>query len=153
MLYRLSMKSASLYWAARRRSGELLFNLFAGVPAVTVARDIKHHPKWRDYLTDYALKLYEWPEGDVAGMSRLLEDCGFEVVTCEVHTLTFKFDSLEKEKAFSRPLLGHLQYIPEEKQDEFLEDAINMARGLYQKDEEGQVIWEMPQIVVHARKL
>ncbi|XP_078591185.1 juvenile hormone acid O-methyltransferase-like [Branchiostoma floridae x Branchiostoma japonicum] len=135
------------------KGGELLFNLFAGVPAIKVARDIKHHPKWREYLTDYALQLYEWPKGDVAGMSHLLEECGFEVVTCEVHTLTFKLDSLEKEKAFSRPLLGHLQYIPEEKQDDFLEDAISMARELYQKDEEGRVAWEMPQIVVHARKL
>ncbi|KAI8513271.1 hypothetical protein Bbelb_099100 [Branchiostoma belcheri] len=62
--------------------------------------------------------------------SHLLEECGFEVLSCHLKKLQYSFTCQEQWKKSMSALLRHLCYIPEDKHEEFLNDAEKMARDV-----------------------
>ncbi|XP_078703570.1 juvenile hormone acid O-methyltransferase-like [Branchiostoma floridae x Branchiostoma belcheri] len=135
-----------------KHGGEFLFSVSAGVPAMTVARGIIEYPKWKDAFAGFTYPVWEWPKGDAIGMQKLLEDVGFEVITCVNQVFTVKFESDQEEKMFLRPLLSHLEHIPAHLHDEFLMDFIYVFYTFAPKDENQRAIWEFPFVVAHVRK-
>ncbi|XP_078582008.1 juvenile hormone acid O-methyltransferase-like [Branchiostoma floridae x Branchiostoma japonicum] len=87
------------------------------------------HPRWETYLKDFVPNLFPWPSGDLVNhSSRLLEECGFEVLSCHVKEHRHLFESKEKLRDALCAIYPHLHYIPQDKHGEFKHDVENIAR-------------------------
>ncbi|XP_035657945.1 arginine-hydroxylase NDUFAF5, mitochondrial-like [Branchiostoma floridae] len=110
------------------------------------------HPRWAIYFKDFSPNLFPWPSSDLVNhSSHLLEECGFEVLSCHTKEHQHLFESEEKLRDTLFAMYPDLRYIPRNKHEEFLHDFENMAR-------EAQVISEDCKITeflsfVQARKL
>ncbi|XP_066274887.1 juvenile hormone acid O-methyltransferase-like [Branchiostoma lanceolatum] len=87
------------------------------------------HPKWKIYL-QHPVLLFPWPSSDVTNRL-LMEECGFEVLSCQLKAAPEPFESKEKLKEFLGSIFPLLSYIPQDKRDEFLDDMEKMARETY----------------------
>ncbi|XP_078585214.1 juvenile hormone acid O-methyltransferase-like [Branchiostoma floridae x Branchiostoma japonicum] len=110
------------------------------------------HHKWKPYFKDFLPNLFPWPSSDLANQhSRILTECGFEVLSYHLKEYQIVFESREKMRETFRAVYPHLRYIPQDKHEEFLHDVETMARetllitGDYKITEESRV--------VRARKL
>ncbi|CAH1255659.1 Hypp1585 [Branchiostoma lanceolatum] len=109
------------------------------------------HPKWKIYL-EHPLPVFPWPTSDLTNQrSRLIEECGFEVVSCHLKEVSQPFESKEKLKDFLRALFPLLCHIPQDKHNEFLDDMENMARETHLSAGDNKITMECQ--VVQARKL
>ncbi|CAH1262942.1 PPP1R14B [Branchiostoma lanceolatum] len=57
--------------------------------------DMASHPNWKIYLKDFMPNLFPWPSSDLTNerhRSRLLEECGFEVLSCHIKEHQQPFD-------------------------------------------------------------
>eukprot|EP00058_Branchiostoma_floridae_P024537 XP_002610027.1 hypothetical protein BRAFLDRAFT_99979 [Branchiostoma floridae] len=110
------------------------------------------HPNWKSYLTDFVPNLFPWPADDISSYSsRLLEECGFEVLSCHVKQHQQPFQFKEKLKETLRAIFPHLRYIPADKHEEFFDDLLEMAKDIHfiSTDYTGTD----GTLVLHARKL
>ncbi|CAH1262939.1 Hypp2601 [Branchiostoma lanceolatum] len=113
------------------------------------------HPKWRIYLKDFVPNLFPWPSSDLTNerhSSRLLEECGFEVLSCHIKEHQQPFESREKLKESLRAVFPHLHYIPQDKHDEFFDDLFEMAKDIHLISTD-YTAGTNNTLVLHARKL
>ncbi|XP_019631380.1 PREDICTED: juvenile hormone acid O-methyltransferase-like [Branchiostoma belcheri] len=112
------------------------------------------HPKWQIYLTDFELNVFPWPSSDIVKdrhSSLLLEECGFEVLSCDLKEHLHPFNSKKQFRNAVGACLGHLCYIPQDKHEEFLNDVEKMTRDINFVSDNYKVTNECQ--VVYARKL
>ncbi|KAI8514146.1 hypothetical protein Bbelb_084700 [Branchiostoma belcheri] len=62
--------------------------------------------------------------------SRLLEECGFEVLSCDLKEQQYSFTSRDHWKKTMSAVFRHLSYIPQDKHEEFLNDVEKMERDV-----------------------
>ncbi|XP_019628710.1 PREDICTED: juvenile hormone acid O-methyltransferase-like [Branchiostoma belcheri] len=114
--------------------GEILLWFCTDVSKICqISPGLASHPKWKNYLKDFQPNLFPWPSSDIVKerhSSHLLEECGFEVLSCHLKKLQYSFTCQEQWKKSMSALLRHLCYIPEDKHEEFLNDAEKMARDV-----------------------
>ncbi|XP_078594832.1 juvenile hormone acid O-methyltransferase-like isoform X2 [Branchiostoma floridae x Branchiostoma japonicum] len=120
-----------------------------------VPLELSSLPKWSIYLKDAAPALFPWPSCDITAEHRssLLEACGFEVIACDIKKHQYSWKSKDQFKISLRSVLPHLSYIPEDKQEEFMDDLIKLAEERHWiTGDEVPTIHES-YLVVRARKL
>ncbi|KAI8504021.1 hypothetical protein Bbelb_180890 [Branchiostoma belcheri] len=111
------------------------------------------HPNWGTYLKDFDHKMFPWPCTDLSNerhSSRLLEQCGFEVISCHLQDHQQSFDSKKHWRNFISAGLRHLRYIPQDKHEEFLDDVEKMASDIHFVSDDYKISYECQ--IVHARK-
>ncbi|CAH1246016.1 Hypp7632 [Branchiostoma lanceolatum] len=87
------------------------------------------HPKWQIYLKDFVHNVFPWPSSDLVNQrSRLLEDCGYQVIAYHLKEHQQPYESKEDLREALRAINPHLRYIPQDKHEEFLDDVEKMAR-------------------------
>ncbi|XP_066270400.1 juvenile hormone acid O-methyltransferase-like [Branchiostoma lanceolatum] len=112
------------------------------------------HPKWKIYLKDFVPNLFPWPSGDLANghdNSCLLEECGFEVLSCHVKEHGQSFNSKEQWRETFRAVFPHLRYIPKDKHEEFFDDLFETAKSIRFVSADYKTTGDV--LVFHARKL
>eukprot|EP00058_Branchiostoma_floridae_P021316 XP_002606806.1 hypothetical protein BRAFLDRAFT_82445 [Branchiostoma floridae] len=94
-----------------------------------VPLELSSLPKWSVYLKDAVPAVFPWPSCDITAEHRssLLEACGFEVIACDIKKHQYSWKSKDQFKISLRSVLPHLSYIPEDKQEEFMDDLIKLA--------------------------
>ncbi|XP_077994342.1 uncharacterized protein LOC144448066 [Glandiceps talaboti] len=91
-------------------------------------------------LQDFLGQLFPF-SGTLNNLNRMVERSGFIIHKSYLELLTFKLGSKEHHKGYLKPLLGHLDYIPLELHDEFMEDVYQVFYSLAPKDEDGNPYW------------
>ncbi|XP_078658358.1 juvenile hormone acid O-methyltransferase-like [Branchiostoma floridae x Branchiostoma belcheri] len=110
------------------------------------------HPKWKTYLKDFEPNYFPWPSSDILReRSRLLEECGFDIISCHFKEHQHSYSSKEQWRKAMSALLRHLCYIPADKHEEFLDDVETMARDVNQVSGDYNVTDGCQ--IIHARRL
>ncbi|XP_078606599.1 juvenile hormone acid O-methyltransferase-like [Branchiostoma floridae x Branchiostoma japonicum] len=118
------------------------------------SRNMSSHPKWKPYLKDFVPNLFMWPSGDLVNeRSRLLQECGFEVLSCHIKEHQQPFESQEKLKETLRAIFPQLHYIPQDRREEFLDDLFQMGKDFHMISTGADCIATNDTLVLHARKL
>ncbi|XP_066279133.1 juvenile hormone acid O-methyltransferase-like [Branchiostoma lanceolatum] len=109
------------------------------------------HPKWKIYLKD-SVPNFPWPSSDRTNhRSRLLEECGFEVLSCSLVEHRQLVESEEKLMETLRAVYPLMHCIPKDEHEEFLDDMKKMAREAYLISGDDEIT--EASTVVLARKL
>ncbi|XP_078589184.1 juvenile hormone acid O-methyltransferase-like [Branchiostoma floridae x Branchiostoma japonicum] len=159
VLHWLQDKTAALkaIHSCLRSRGEILLSCDTEESSFyRTSHNMASHPKWQPYLGDFAPNLFPWPSGDlVENRSRLMQECGFEVLSCHIKPHQQSFDSRAKLKETFRAIFPHLNYIPQEKHEEFFDDLFEMAKDMHMVSTGGDsgYIGKNDTLVLHARKL
>ncbi|XP_035698018.1 uncharacterized protein LOC118431045 [Branchiostoma floridae] len=112
------------------------------------------HPKWQPYLGEFVPIVFPWPSGDLGkNRSRLMQECGFEVLSCHIEQNHQHFESKAKLKEWLRAVFPHLNYIPQDRQEEFFHDLLEVARDTRLASTDALYIEVTATLVLHARKL
>ncbi|XP_019616241.1 PREDICTED: juvenile hormone acid O-methyltransferase-like [Branchiostoma belcheri] len=135
--------------------GEILF--WVGIDVNKwgkISPGMASHPKWKVYLKDFEPNLFPWPSSDLVKESHssyLLEECGFEVLSCHLKEQQYSFTSREQWKKTMSAVFRHLCYLPPDKHEEFLNDVEKMERDVLLLS--GDYKFTDKNLVIHARKL
>ncbi|KAI8512580.1 hypothetical protein Bbelb_092190 [Branchiostoma belcheri] len=125
---------------------------------MVTTRFMSAHQRWERYLAGCP-QMMPWLADDKEGLSRLVEDCGFEVLSCECPLLRHWYGSEEDTVSAMLPFLG-LRHIPEDEQADFLSDWWACARSMTDVsgcsvaiDSDGRVAWTFRIFIIHARRV
>ncbi|XP_077978819.1 juvenile hormone acid O-methyltransferase-like [Glandiceps talaboti] len=95
------------------------------------------YPKWKTYLQDYK-DSYTPFQGTMVELNELITRCGFTVQESYVKEMNLKFHNKVKHKGFIQPLLGHLDVIPAELHEDFMEDVYQIFLSQAPRDEQNR---------------
>ncbi|KAI8520052.1 hypothetical protein Bbelb_033090 [Branchiostoma belcheri] len=135
--------------ACLQHSGELLlvFSPKKDEGITSTTKVMMGNPRWRQYIQNTLPMRH-----DVDSVTRLVRDCGFEVLTCERSVEKFVFETEEKVTDFVRPFT-RVQHIPQEQQADYLSEWWSYFRTNLIFDATRSVSWPVPHITLHARKI
>ncbi|XP_019634835.1 PREDICTED: juvenile hormone acid O-methyltransferase-like isoform X2 [Branchiostoma belcheri] len=117
--------------------------------------DMATHHKWKTYLNDFEPNWFPWPSSDFVNggcSSRLLEECGFEVLSTHSKEFQESFSSKKQWRELMSSVLPHLSYIPLDKHEDFLDDVEKMAKDIHYLTSSDYKVTDKCQFV-HARKM
>ncbi|XP_078594833.1 juvenile hormone acid O-methyltransferase-like [Branchiostoma floridae x Branchiostoma japonicum] len=123
-----------------------------------VPLELSSLPKWSIYLKDAAPALFPWPSSDIMitneqRSSRLMEACGYEVIACDIKKYPHCYISRDQVRGVLRPTLPHLSYIPDDKQEEFMEDLEKLAAERHWITGKGAPTMHEVYVAIRARKI
>ncbi|XP_077979494.1 juvenile hormone acid O-methyltransferase-like [Glandiceps talaboti] len=114
-----------------------LFTMGGNQITRTIVSDhCKNHPKWKQYLQNFRDNTYPF-SGTLDDANDTMKRCGFKLDKSYVTIHRVQFDTREKHKAFIKPLLGQLDYIPTDLHEEFLEYAYQTFVSIAPRDDKG----------------
>ncbi|XP_070532685.1 juvenile hormone acid O-methyltransferase-like [Ptychodera flava] len=113
-------------------------------------------PKWMKYLEDFEPKYCPF-FGSLEDFDDLLSPCGFKKYprTIDEYTNILSLSTKEEHKDFLRPLLTHLDFIPEDLKEEFLEDCFQLFRRVSPNTEHKEydaLVWRFDTFDVKLEK-
>ncbi|XP_072169560.1 juvenile hormone acid O-methyltransferase-like [Diadema setosum] len=96
---------------------------------------LRAHPKWGPYLTDYEYEQTDWPCAD--DFLNMFQSVGFKAVSSQAADVTWvKWNAIEI-KDHIRIAFGHLRRIPDDLQDECIDDIHRWLVDVTPKTSEG----------------
>ncbi|XP_033099067.1 uncharacterized protein LOC117102769 [Anneissia japonica] len=112
---------------------------------------LKNISKWKEHLKDYENKIYS--QISIEDSIRFLESVGFEVITANLHKPCDELD-LHKDqiKDYLRTLLGHLNYLPEQYHEGFLQDATDWCNKNFPVNQRGNQYMRLEVMMLRAKK-
>ncbi|XP_078594836.1 trans-aconitate 2-methyltransferase-like [Branchiostoma floridae x Branchiostoma japonicum] len=121
-----------------------------------VPLELSSLPKWSIYLKDAVPAVFPWPSCDITTKqrsSRLMEACGYEVVACDIKKQQHPLNSKDEFGGILRPCTAHLKYIPEDKQEEFMDDLMKLSEERHFITGDEVPTMHESYLVMRARKL
>ncbi|XP_077994347.1 juvenile hormone acid O-methyltransferase-like [Glandiceps talaboti] len=143
----------NIYWALKP-SGGFIASIMIKHPDdtyVAVHNGCSQLPRWQKYLKDSKCDIFPF-NGTHDELNEMVQRSGFKILKSFRESFSLKRDSIEEHKGLMKPLLGHLDYIPLELHDEFMEDAYQLFSSLAPKDEEGTPYWRFEDVFIKIEK-
>ncbi|XP_070582098.1 malonyl-[acyl-carrier protein] O-methyltransferase 2-like [Ptychodera flava] len=142
------------HWCLKQ-NGSLLVNVIRGENQSFpyVYNKIVTLAKWKKFFKDFQPKYCPF-FGSSEDLDKLITRAGFKKYprTIEICNLSISKETKEEHKAFMRPLLTHLDFIPVDLHDEFLEDCFQLFRQESAKGEDGRLVWHCDGFEVKLEK-
>ncbi|XP_077994318.1 juvenile hormone acid O-methyltransferase-like [Glandiceps talaboti] len=143
----------NVYWSLKP-SGGFIASIMIKHPddtIVAVYRGCSQIPRWKEYLQDFKGDIFPF-NGTHEELNEMVQRNGFKILKSFHESLSLKGDSVAKHKGYLKPILGHLDYIPLELHDEFMEDVYQLFCSLAPKDEEGNPYWRIESLFIKLEK-
>nr|AHZ20738.1 juvenile hormone acid methyltransferase [Diploptera punctata] len=115
-----------------RPAGEALVLLMAKCPVFNVYTAQSNKPKWQQYMKDASryISPYHQLKDPKSEFINIVEDVGFHVVDCDCRQNKFNYGTLERLKDAIKAVNPFMDRIPEELQEEYLNDCLSEARRI-----------------------
>ncbi|XP_077994346.1 juvenile hormone acid O-methyltransferase-like [Glandiceps talaboti] len=142
-----------IYWSLKL-SGGFIASIMIKHPKdtiVSVYQECSQLPRWKKYLQDFKCGIFPF-NGKQRDLEEIIQRNGFKIHKIVRESLSHRLDSVDENKGFIKPLLGHLDYIPLELHDEFMEDVYQLFSSLAPKDEEGNSYWRFEAVFIKLEK-
>ncbi|XP_077994320.1 juvenile hormone acid O-methyltransferase-like [Glandiceps talaboti] len=143
----------NIYWSLKP-SGGFIASIMINHPEdtyVAVYHGCSQLPRWKKYLKDFKCNIFPF-NGTLEDLNQMVTRIGFKIHKSFNESVPLKLDSIEKHKGVLKPTLGHLDYIPLELHDEFIEDAYQLFCSLAPRDEEGKPYWRVEAVFLKLEK-
>ncbi|XP_077994323.1 juvenile hormone acid O-methyltransferase-like [Glandiceps talaboti] len=143
----------NVYWSLKPSSGFVASILIRNPEDtfVTVRDGCLQLPRWTKYLKDFKCDLYPF-NGRLEDLNEMVTRNGFRIHRSFHRSLEWKYGCTEKDKALIKTTFKHLDYIPLELHDEFIEDVYQLFCSLAPKDEEGNPYWRIEFVYLKLEK-
>ncbi|XP_077995095.1 uncharacterized protein LOC144448683 [Glandiceps talaboti] len=114
---------------------------------------MNEHPKWKDELKGYKFSDELYYKGSQDDVKKLLSECGFSNAKVIERDMKF-YANLDDvgHKSYIGVQTPHLKHIPEDRKEEFIEDAFNVFKEIAPRNPEGKLEWLGPTMIVTATK-
>lgn len=115
--------------------------------------DMSNHPKWQNKVEGYKFTGESLYKGTLDDLQQLVMDCGFTEVKCQDQEF-FHYPAMSEEqhRGYIASILGHLEHLDEDQHQAFLDDAFQRFTEIAPRNEDGKLMWHMPNIIVVAKK-
>ncbi|XP_070573846.1 juvenile hormone acid O-methyltransferase-like [Ptychodera flava] len=104
-----------------------------------VLGDFIKDQKWLQYMEGYEYAYYPF-DGDCDDLRRTMADVGFQDIQCTLEIRKRRLKGKEAAKGFFQAFLGQLSRIPQERQQEYVEDALAFMTEMGHRDGDEYVL-------------
>jgi len=112
-------------------------------PLAKLAQD----PKWQEYLGNVHLQIYDY---GMTGFELFAKDVGFHISDLEERILSYELN-VESFFSFLKTWIPHLNFIPKELTEDFLEGYLGIVEDLYAM-KEGKILFHLAIIFFQLNK-
>ncbi|XP_077862483.1 juvenile hormone acid O-methyltransferase-like [Saccoglossus kowalevskii] len=118
-----------------------------------IQETISELPRWQKFVKGFQYKMYAL-QGNAEDFAAILRKAGFVDVKVEVDNRLkfYQFDNDLQTKSFIKTFLPHLECIPDDLKEDFLEDIFRHSDSKNEKTEDGKAIWKVPILTAIVRK-